>query len=451
MLSQALTRAKQTGVRTVARWPVYRALPPSGLRTYAAIKYLHENSTPEALVSYLRNVGVPVRPLSAALVAARAVFRAGHDELLDEALTTLAERYPHAGAVPALRADLESFHGRYEPALAAAEQADRLAPGSPAGLARVVKLNYRVRPVEAADEAAAAAVPRFPRSPELMWQVALACASADQYARVAAAWQDRPDPAPDDLLPVVRQLATAASRGGEVTAAIGWYRAAIDLLTSGTVRTAPKPRTTTLAGLGARRAIEDLCRVLDGAGVRFFFAAGTALGLIRQGRPLAADGDIDLGVFAEDWDRAALLELFTRDPAFDLDLHPQTEKVGLRHRGGSPVDIFRFYPDGDKVFHDGVFVRWWNSPFEITRREIGGQSVPLPADPERYLVENYGPEWRTPWPGFDAFTDDAPNLEVTRPEFQRLHFTRRAYERLAVGDRAAADQELARAADPAAG
>jgi hypothetical protein len=80
----------------------------------------------------------------------------------------------------------------------------------------------------------------------------------------------------------------------------------------------------------------------------------------------------------------------------------------------------------------------------VTRREIRGVSVPLPADADRYLTENYG-DWRTPRPAFDAFTDDAPNLEVTWPEYQRLHLLRRAYKRAAAGDPAGAERELDRA------
>jgi hypothetical protein len=182
--------------------------------------------------------------------------------------------------------------------------------------------------------------------------------------------------------------------------------------------------------------------------VPYFFVAGTALGLVREGRPLGTDNDIDVGVYDADWDRAALIDLFTRHPRFDLDLHPQTQRVGLRHRGGAPVDIFRFYPEDGQIWHDGVFVRWSNSPFEVVRRRIGGLEVPLPADSDRYLTENYGDGWRTPWPGFDAFTDDAPNVEITWPEYHRLHLLRRGYERLAVGDRAAAARELDRAGEP---
>src|SRR6185436_17431193 len=88
----------------------------------------------------------------------------------------------------------------------------------------------------------------------------------------------------------------------------------------------PALSNTRLGGLGASAAIDDLCRVFDSAGVPFFFAAGTALGLVREGRPLGDDGDIDVGVLAEDWNRDVLVDAFTRDPRFDLDLHPLSGK-----------------------------------------------------------------------------------------------------------------------------
>ena len=376
------------------------------------------------------------------LLVARAAFRTGRDRLCEAALERLARRDPDSVPAAVLRADLRTFQGRYREALAAAEAA--ATSRSAAATARLVRLSYRVRERDEAQRVAVAAAREFPRSVEVLWQVALACDQPAQYERLERAWRAAAT-APADLLPVVRPLAVAAARAGRLDAATGWYRRAVELLLH-TGRPAPVP-TTRLAGLGAHRAIRDLCRVLDSAGVPFFFAAGTALGLIRQGRPLGADGDIDVGIFEPDWQPAGLIELFTQDPSFDLDPHPQTEKVGLRHRGGSPVDIFRFYEQAGVLWHDGVFVRWRNSPFRVTRRRIGRLRVPLPADPDRYLTETYG-DWRTPMPGFDAFTDDAPNLEVTWPDYQRMHLVRRGYTRLAAGDPAGARQELARAGEP---
>jgi hypothetical protein len=433
--------AKQALLRLITTRPVYRAMPPSGARTYAGLKY-HAQHPSGDVAAFVRSLGaLPTRWLPTAVLAARAAFRTGQDDLLLAALDTLERRHPDAVDVHLLRADLQTYHGRYADALTTAEHARALRPSSAAAAARIVKLGYRVHEVARADEAAVAAVRQFPLTPSVMWPVAQDCRSPEQSARVRAAWAET---VTDDagLLKVVRQLAVVAARGGEPDVAADVYRRAIGLLTAR--RSAPAPVTTKLAGLGAAGAIDDLCQALDGAGVPYFLAAGTALGFVREGRPLTSDGDIDLGVFEADWDRDALIELFTRHPRFDLDLHPQSSKVGLRHRGGAPIDIFRFYAEDGRVWHDGVFVRWHNSPFEVVRRDVVGRNLPLPADPDRYLTENYG-DWRTPNASFDAFTEDAPNLVVTWPEYQRMHRLRRAYEALRRGDVAAATDELRKA------
>jgi tetratricopeptide (TPR) repeat protein len=434
--------AKHAILRLVETRPVYRAMPRSGLRTYAALKY-HGQHPPADPSAFVRSLGaLPTRWLPTAVLAARAAFRTGQDDLLEDALAKLERRHADAPEVHLLRADLLTFHGRYAEALACAELAQRLRPSSVAAMARIVQLGYRVHDLERADQGAVTAVREFPLAPSVLWPVATACTSAEQYRRIQAAW-DAAIADPAGLFRVVRQLAVAASRGGLTDAAADLYLRAIRLL-PGSGRTAATTVTTRLDGLGSSGAIDDLCRALDDAGIPFFFAAGTALGLVREGRPVGADRDIDLGIFEEHWDRDALIALFTRDPRFDLDLHPQSTKVGLRHRGGSPIDIFKFYEDDGKVWHDGLFVRWHNSAFTVVRRDIGGRGVPVPEDADTYLTENYG-DWRTPNAAFDAFTGDAPNLEVTWPEYQRVHYLRRAYDHMVKGevDRARHDLELA--------
>jgi tetratricopeptide (TPR) repeat protein len=407
------TRARRLVARTIVSRPAYRA--------------------------FIRH------PATATLVA-RAAFRTGRDDILRQALHRLEHHRPDAAGPLLLRADLLTFEGRYEEALALAERAAELDPASPAAAARVIKLCDRTCDEESTTHAVVSAVTSFPRSVEVMWQVATACRTTDRYDRIAHQWQEVSD-LRNDLPRVVRQLTSAAARAERLDAAVEWYRRATEVLldSAGPV---PRPVVTRLAGLGARNALRDLCHALEDGGIPYFLVAGTALGLVREGGPLGADQDLDVGVFDADWDRDRLIALFTDDPRFDLDLHPQTQRVSVRHRGGSPVDIFRFYEDGGRVWHDGVFVRWHNSRFEVVRRHIGGLDVPLPADTERYLTECYG-DWRTPYPGFDAFTDDAPNMEITWPEYHRLHLVRRGYERLATGDRAGAATEFRRAGESA--
>ncbi|MGH8875993.1 MAG: LicD family protein [Stackebrandtia sp.] len=435
--------AKQTVVRVLSRAPVYRAIPTRAARTYAALKYLGENSNQEEITQFIRaSGGIPTRHLSVALVAARAVFRAGADELLNDTLATLDGRFPESPGLQALHADFHAYHGRYDEALQCARNGRMLQPSHHGSVARMITYGYRVLPRDEADAAAVVAVRRFPRTGEVLWAVAKMCDSPQQYARLREAWESVPREDPADLLKAVRQLATAAARAGELEAAYELYDRAIRLILDG-VEFGPPIVDSSLEGKSPWAAFEDLHRALDGAGIPYFIAAGTALGLVRQGRPLSADNDIDVGVFEEDFDREALVKIFAKNPRFDFDVvHPRTKKVGLKHRGGSPIDIFRFYRDGEKMYHDAVFVRWGNSPFEVERREFEGLRLPLPADSDKYLTENYG-DWRTPFPGFDAFIgEDAPNVETTWPEYLKLHFIRRGYKKLSNGDRAGAAAEL---------
>ncbi|GAA4908671.1 LicD family protein [Stackebrandtia albiflava] len=440
--------AKQSVVRVFSRTPVYRALPNGAVRTYAALKYLGENAGGEEITRFIRKSGgIPTRHLSTALVAAKAVFRAGADDLLTETLTTLERRFPESPDVQALAADFHAYYGDYPRALASARQGRLLEPSHAGAVARMVQYGYRVLPTEEADQAAVAALRRFPVNGEVLWAVCKQCDSSEQFRRLDAAWHEEV-PEPERLLKSVRQLATAAARAGEIEAGVDLYRRAIRLVLDGAELGGPIVDGK-LEGKGAWTAFQDLHQALDGAGVPYFIAAGTALGLVREGRPLSADNDIDVGVFDADFDRDALVELFAKNPRFDFDVvHPHTKKLGLRHRGGSPIDVFRFYSDGDLVYHDAVFVRWGNTPFEVERRDIRGLDLPLPADADRYLTENYG-DWRTPYPGFDAFFDgDAPNVEVTWPDYMRLHFIRRGYKQLSKGNTSAAATELERAGEP---
>lgn len=437
---------KQIIIGAMTRYPIYRALPPGATRTYAALRYHGQNSSRADLAQVVEALGrISTRHRSLAFSAIRAAFRTGQDDKVLAALDALQARFPKSAAALEIRSDLDTYHGRYVDALVNAELASRISPARSSATARVVRLSYRCLTQEEANRIAVAAVRRFPYDSDVMWSVARSCISPDQYARIQAAWDDQ-TVRPGDLVRTVRQLATAATRAGEIEAATDLYRRAIRVVERrGLSRLAPRKLAgrglTSLAGRNAWSAIEDLNDAFDQAGLPYFFAAGTALGFVREGGPLSADNDIDIGVFAWDWDYDAMVAHFTANPHFDVEPHPLSKKLHLVHRGGSPIDIFRFYEEGGQYWHDGVFVRWHNSPFEVVRQPVRGLPLPLPGDADTYLSENYG-DWRTPDSSFDPFTDDAPNVEIVWPEYQRMHFVRRAYKQVAVGDIAAAVHSL---------
>ena len=436
-------RPRTLASKALTSAPLYKVLPPGSVRSYAGLRFHGNNSGQNEVAEFMRSSGVPsTRFLSTSMIAARAAFHVGQDGVVEQIIDAAGDRFPDAADPHLLRSDLRSFRGDHVAALEAAHAARWLDPASTAAAARIVRLAYVADP-EHADDVAIELLERFPRSSPVLWAVAKTCSTEKQYERMVETWRSLAA-RPGDLEAAVRQLGTAAGRAGRVDEAIELYSEAMERMV-GREQTPTEVKDTRLEGKGAWQAIEDLTMVLDTAGVPFFFAAGTALGLVREGRPLALDGDIDVGVLDRDWDREALVELFRSHPRFDFDIvHPRTKKLGLKHRGGSPVDIFRFYEEAGELWHDAVFVRWHNQPFTVERRTLHGIDVPVPAEADRYLTENYG-DWQTPWPGFDAFTDDAPNVETTWPEYLALHQVRRAYKRLTAGDLAGALEELRRA------
>jgi tetratricopeptide (TPR) repeat protein len=436
-------RPRDFASKALTTVPAYKVLPPGAVRSYAGLRYLGTNTTQNEVAEFVRSSGAPsTRFLSTSMIAARAAFHVGQDEVVDQILAEVGDRFPDSPEPHLLRSDLFAFRGRHSEALAEARAARWLEPASTPAAVRIVRLAY-IAEAEHADDVALEMLRRFPRSSPVLWAVAKTCTTEIQYERIIQTWRSVVA-RPGDLEAAVRQLGTAAGRAGRVEDAVALYGEAMERMV-GREETPTEVRETRLEGKGAWQAIEDLTEVLDAARVPFFFAAGTALGLVREGRPLALDGDIDVGVLDRDWDRDALVELFRSHPRFDFDVvHPRTKKLGLKHRGGSPVDIFRFYEEAGELWHDAVFVRWHNQPFAVERRTLHGIDVPVPAESDRYLTENYG-DWRTPWPGFDAFTDDAPNVETTWPEYLVLHQVRRAYKRLTAGDLPAALEELRRA------
>ena len=222
---------KHTAIRVMTRVPVYRALPKGALRTYAALRYHGEHSTKEQTAALVRSLGgIPTRHLSAALVAARAVFRVGEDDLLTDALDALEQRFPEAPGVHLLRSDLHTFYGRYEDALRSAERARLLHPATTSAVSRVIQLTYRVRDQAEADEVAVAAVRRFPRTAAVLWAAAKACHSPEQYSRLEEAWRASVSE-PADLL----KAGAPARPGGRPGAGlpetgIDLYRQAIRLI-----------------------------------------------------------------------------------------------------------------------------------------------------------------------------------------------------------------------------
>lgn len=438
MINAARLKAGLLSVMT--RAPLYRVLPDGRYRDYLAVQHLNRNRQAE-IPEYLAGVGrMPTLRYSTMAMALDALERAGDPETIKAAAEQVSASNPEKARPYLMLSDVAIRTGHFEQALRDARRAWLLSPKWARAAAGVIRLGYILGQVEQADQDALVALYRFPKNRSLLWLACKYCRTRQQFERIMEIAR-LTNATPKVVSGLARPLAAGALRAGCLDIALELYLEACAIELSGE-GLGGSVVTKSLKGKGGRQVLQSLREVLEAEGIPFFFAAGTALGLVRNGEPLDHDNDIDVGIFASDWDRERLVRVFMDHPDFDLDdANPDSPKVGVVHRQGASIDLFKFYRDGDGVFHDAIFVRWKNSPFAIERRVLKkGDVVYLPTQVDRYLTENYG-DWRTPNKGFDAFVD-GPNVEVTWPEYMVVHRARRAYAFIRAAKLMAARREL---------
>ncbi len=165
------------------------------------------------------------------------------------------------------------------------------------------------------------------------------------------------------------------------------------------------------AGLSALSAIQD---VASSVGVKMFLVSGTLLGLFREGRLLAHDYDVDVGIMSDDPKLSAFLEAMSALPGLigqktiylsELDCllnpwlgltptKPVLQKFFFANEAGKSsqfgVDVFIHYAANDYLVHGNYRCLWINRPFELMSKNYGGSLYLVPVDTRRYLTENYG-------------------------------------------------------------
>lgn len=137
-------------------------------------------------------------------------------------------------------------------------------------------------------------------------------------------------------------------------------------------------------------------KVLNEAGVRWWLSDGAVLGAVREGRLLAGDPDVDLGVWLADMPTvgAAFIEAgwpLKRDRPGQL----------WPTHGGIKVDIHGHELVGDRVRYELARGRLaYEFPAALFERmttvHLHGYWAWTPSPPEEYLVAHYGVDWRIP-------------------------------------------------------
>jgi len=156
------------------------------------------------------------------------------------------------------------------------------------------------------------------------------------------------------------------------------------------------------------KTLLDMADILDKANQTFFLSCGTALGAIREKKFIEHDGDIDLGIFAKDYNPAIeneILKVFklkhrlgSTDSGYELTfIHPDTN---------INIDIFIHYPENDYVWTPSFFgvcdisknkmCRFKYTSFGLKKIDFIGRQFNVPDPIGRYLEESYGVDWKIP-------------------------------------------------------
>ena len=168
-------------------------------------------------------------------------------------------------------------------------------------------------------------------------------------------------------------------------------------------------------GIALIALVQRLLKEID---IDSFADFGTMLGIIREGKLLAHDLDIDMGVIVKDkvdLERIRLhLEKFGfniwRQYFFDDFIVEDSYrfcgiKIDLNYYkitdDNSKTWLFYREPDKEYLDNERNIVEMTYSPItDFKEVEVAGETIRLPANAEQLLEEKYGPTWRTPDKGW---------------------------------------------------
>lgn len=170
----------------------------------------------------------------------------------------------------------------------------------------------------------------------------------------------------------------------------------------------------------AQAMLLDICSCLDLFDVRYSLDAGTLLGVVREGRLLPWDNDMDLAILSAEWSRYESATKSIRDKGYEVTMRynkiefgpirPGSPRISKITRDGLTLDMFVKHSDGQKVY-------WVESGRQIVKAvdashyekyekvHFMNSIFSIPHNTDQYLTSRYG-DWRTPVKKYNYKKDD---------------------------------------------
>lgn len=176
----------------------------------------------------------------------------------------------------------------------------------------------------------------------------------------------------------------------------------------------------------ASKALLDLQAALAPLGHKPFLVSGTLLGYAREGKLLAHDKDIDVGIIG--WEgQFDIIDTLLKTGLFGVDFTHVNGRhayhLAVKHNpSGVNIDIFIYHPEDGMLVtgvesYFGYLQKFAFSPFAIKSAQFLGIDFYVPDDVEKKLAENFG-DWRKSDPGYISHLESPATVDVGGPVYQ---------------------------------
>ena len=174
-------------------------------------------------------------------------------------------------------------------------------------------------------------------------------------------------------------------------------------------------------------SVNKIIDILESIGEKPFLEGGTLLGMYREGKLIEFDYDADIGIIIDNSKYTnkqnmknyvnKIIRLILADSSFKSIIVCDDEDyyylLNIFDTHMNHIDLSFFYknffnePNNNSLYTGcpSAFtpLLWECSNFNLVRQNFAGKEYWVPDDTEKYLIENYGENWRTPIKSFSNY------------------------------------------------
>ena len=174
-------------------------------------------------------------------------------------------------------------------------------------------------------------------------------------------------------------------------------------------------------------SVNKIIDILESIGEKPFLEGGTLLGMYREGKLIEFDYDADIGIIIDNSKYTnkqnmknyvnKIIRLILADSSFKSIIVCDDEDyyylLNIFDTHMNHIDLSFFYknffnePNNNSLYTGcpSAFtpLLWECSNFNLVRKNFAGKEYWVPDDTEKYLIENYGENWRTPIERFSNY------------------------------------------------